>query len=177
MPQFPPMKEFDKGVLLNRKVLYSGRIVGLHVDDIKVKGMDTIREVISHPGGVVVLAEVEDGRIPFVRQYRYPIEKDLLELPAGKIDPGEPPEVSARRELEEETGLTASGPVLIDVIYQESLYYGTSLLIIGYMFAEYSGDLSAGDDASEARFFPAGDLPPLAFKSHESIIAAALKKI
>jgi ADP-ribose pyrophosphatase len=102
------MKEFDKGKLLNRKVLYSGRIVGLHVDEIKIKGLDTLREVISHPGGVVVLAEVEDDLIPFVRQYRYPIEKDLIELPAGKLDDGEEPELSARRELEEETGYQAN---------------------------------------------------------------------
>jgi ADP-ribose pyrophosphatase len=98
------MKEFDKGKLLNRQVLYSGHIVGLHVDEIEIRGMETIREVVSHPGGVVVLAEVEDGLIPFVRQYRYPIGRDLLELPAGKVDQGENPELSAARELEEETG-------------------------------------------------------------------------
>ena len=98
-------------------------------------------------------------------------------LPGGFIETGESPADAARRELEEETGLAASGPVLIDVIFQESVFYKTSILIIGYMFTEFSGDLAAGDDASEARFFPAGDLPPLAFKSHESMIARALEKI
>jgi ADP-ribose pyrophosphatase len=101
------MQDFEKGKLVNRKVLYSGRIVGLQVDEIEIKGTETIREVIRHPGGVVVLAEVEGGRIPFVRQYRYPISKDLLELPAGKIDKGEDPILSAGRELEEETGFRA----------------------------------------------------------------------
>jgi len=111
------MKEFDKGVLHNRRVLYSGRIIGLHVDDIKVKGIDTIREVVRHPGGVLVLAERGDGRIPFVRQYRYPIEKDLLELPAGKIDRGEDPRTSAGRELEEETGYRARTLDLVSSFY------------------------------------------------------------
>ncbi|MDA2938284.1 NUDIX hydrolase [Acidobacteria bacterium AH-259-A15] len=92
---------------VNRKHLYSGKIVDLIVDTIEVKGKQYIREVVRHPGGVVILAQLEDGRIPFVRQLRYPMDKVLLELPAGKLDPGEEPEVSARRELEEETGLRA----------------------------------------------------------------------
>jgi len=111
------MKEFDRGKFLNRNHLYSGRIVGLHVDEIEVKGVETIREVVTHPGGVVVLAEVENSLIPFVRQYRYPIEKDLLELPAGKVDSGEDPMLSAGRELEEETGFHAKALELVCSFY------------------------------------------------------------
>lgn len=111
------MKEFDKGRFLNRNDLYSGRIVGLRVDTIEVRGVETIREVVTHPGGVVVLAEVENGLIPFVRQYRYPIEKDLLELPAGKVDSGEDPKLSAGRELEEETGYHAEALELVCKFY------------------------------------------------------------
>jgi len=79
--------------------------VDLIVDKIEINGREAIREVVKHPGGVVVLVETEDGRIPFVRQTRYPLGKLLLELPAGKLDPGEEPIRSAARELEEETGL------------------------------------------------------------------------
>jgi ADP-ribose pyrophosphatase len=64
-----------------------------------------------------VLAEVEDGLIPFVRQYRYPIDRDLLELPAGKVDQGENPELSAARELEEETGFHAKKLDLVCSFY------------------------------------------------------------
>jgi ADP-ribose pyrophosphatase len=88
-----------------RKLIYSGRIVELIVDKIQINGREAIREVVRHPGGVVVLVELEDGQIPFVRQGRYPMGKSLLELPAGKLDPGEDPIQSAARELEEETGL------------------------------------------------------------------------
>ena len=92
-------------MLVERKLVYSGRIVDLIVDKIEVNGREAIREVVKHPGGVVILVESEDGRIPFVKQIRYPLGKPLLELPAGKLDPGEEPSQCAARELEEETGI------------------------------------------------------------------------
>lgn len=98
------MKKFERGELLNHKVVYSGRIVELVVDDIRINGKETIREVVRHPGGVGILAEVEPDLIPLVRQHRYPVERDVLEIPAGKIEIGEAPEATAIRELEEETG-------------------------------------------------------------------------
>ncbi|UCF39237.1 MAG: NUDIX hydrolase [Acidobacteriota bacterium] len=101
------MTKFTRGNLVSQREVYQGRIIDLVVDDIEVNGFETVREVVRHPGGVVVLAEVEPDRIPFVRQHRYPLNKDLLELPAGKLDSGEPPEISAARELEEETGYQA----------------------------------------------------------------------
>lgn len=92
---------------MERNHVYSGRIVDLIVDKLEIQGRETIREVVRHPGGVVVLVDREDGLIPFVRQCRYPMGKNLLELPAGKLDPGEDPRDTAARELEEETGLKA----------------------------------------------------------------------
>ena len=91
-------------MLINRKEIYKGRIVQLIVDTVRIKGKDYIREVVKHPGGVVVMAQLESDQILFVRQSRYPMDKVLLELPAGKLDAGEEPEVCAARELEEETG-------------------------------------------------------------------------
>jgi ADP-ribose pyrophosphatase len=61
-------------------------------------------EVIEHPGGVTVVAIDPEGRLLLVRQYRHPVGRDLLELPAGTLDPGETPEVCAARELQEEAG-------------------------------------------------------------------------
>ena len=88
-----------------RKHIYSGKIIELIVDQIEIQGEECLREVVRHPGGVVILAEFPDGSIPFVRQLRYPMQRQLLELPAGKLDGGEEPEAAAGRELEEETGL------------------------------------------------------------------------
>lgn len=100
-------ERFPKGRLLRRDRLYAGKIVELVVDRIQLKGQEHVREVVRHPGGVVVLAELDDGRIPFVRQRRYPMDEPLLELPAGRIDAGEEAAICAARELEEETGFRA----------------------------------------------------------------------
>jgi ADP-ribose pyrophosphatase len=93
---------------LKRELVYRGRIIDLWVDDVQYpSGNRTVREVAHHPGGAVVVPLLEDGRVLFVDQLRYPLEKHILELPAGKLSPGEDPAVCAARELEEETGWCA----------------------------------------------------------------------
>ena len=85
---------------------YDGIRVSVRVDEHRMAdGRVASREIVQHPDSVVVLALREDGLIPFVRQWRAPAGGILLELPAGKIDPGEAPEAAARRELREEVGL------------------------------------------------------------------------
>lgn len=101
------MAKLQRGSLVRKHQIYEGRIIDLEVDEIDYAGVEAIREVVRHPGGVVVLAEVAPDRIAFVRQHRYPMDRDLLELPAGKLDRGEDPAVAAARELEEETGYRA----------------------------------------------------------------------
>ncbi len=94
--------------LLSHKEIYRGKIVTLHVDTIRQKtGGTTIREVVLHPGGVAAVPVLEDGRLLLIRQFRYPIGKYILELPAGKLDSGQPPMETIARELEEETGYRA----------------------------------------------------------------------
>ncbi len=94
--------------LKKRKEIYKGRIVNLIVDEITTtNGIETIREVFHHPGGAAVVPVLPNGKILLVKQFRYPMQEILLELPAGKIDPGEAPETTALRELEEEVGYTA----------------------------------------------------------------------
>jgi ADP-ribose pyrophosphatase YjhB (NUDIX family) len=97
-------------------------------------------------------------------------------LPGGFIEIGESPAAAAARELEEETGVRGCDPVLVDVIHEESEFYGTSLVITGYRFEKSSGAPVAGDDADDAAFFELDALPPLAFRSHELLIRKSLRQ-
>jgi len=88
--------------------VYSGNILDLEVDQVLLpSGAEGQREVVRHLGAAVVLPLLDDGHIVLVNQYRYPMGEELLELPAGKLDPGEDPGECAARELAEETGWRA----------------------------------------------------------------------
>ena len=94
------------------EVLSSERIydrwLGLRVDQLRYpSGYETKHDVVEHHGGVTVLPIDDEGRVLFVTQYRHPIGRVLLELPAGTLEDGEDPEVCAQRELQEETGFRA----------------------------------------------------------------------
>lgn len=94
-------------VISSRRV-YEGRIINLRVDDVRLpNGRETVREVVEHPGAAVIAPVDSDGNVHLVRQYRDAAAEKLLELPAGKLEPGEEPEACARRELREELGLGA----------------------------------------------------------------------
>ena len=105
-------EDVSEGVLPERTVgrrdVYDGRVVQLHVDEVELpNGKRTTREVAEHADAVVVLPIDQSERALLVRQYRYPIANDLLEAPAGGIDPGEAPDEAAQRELQEEIGYRA----------------------------------------------------------------------
>jgi ADP-ribose pyrophosphatase len=100
--------ENPETAVVSHEEIYRGKIVTLHVDTIlQPSGRTTIREVVLHPGGVTAVPVLDDGRILLIRQFRYPIGKFILELPAGKLDSGQPPQETVARELEEEIGYRA----------------------------------------------------------------------
>jgi len=97
---------------------YKGIIVDVSVDMVKLPNdVISLREVVHHPGGVCVAAVDENEMVTMVRQFRYPLGEHLLELPAGKLEPGEEPLPAAKRELSEETGLEAENWVDLGFIY------------------------------------------------------------
>lgn len=101
-----------------QKMIFRGRVFDIRVDDITYdSGNKGIREVILHNGGAVVLPVKDDGKIVMVKQYRYPFDKFLLELPAGKLEIDEDPQVCATRELTEETGYTSEKVTKLGSIY------------------------------------------------------------
>lgn len=94
---------------VDRQQLLRGNFLDVRRDSIRLPSGDIAeREYIVHPGAVVVVPLLDDGRLVLERQYRYPLGQVLLEFPAGKIDPGEPTAVCAMRELAEETGYRAA---------------------------------------------------------------------
>jgi ADP-ribose pyrophosphatase len=96
------------GKILRSKVLYKGPIFGVRRDEVlEPTGLRTTREVITHPGSVVVMPVLPDGRIILIRQYRHAARQFLWELVAGRMDPGENARQAAARELIEETGYRA----------------------------------------------------------------------
>ncbi|MDD5016400.1 MAG: NUDIX hydrolase [Atribacterota bacterium] len=90
---------------LSTTYVFRGRIINLRQDKVKLPdGRESIREIVEHPGAVIVLALTNDDKIVMIRQFRKPADEVLWELPAGKIEPGEDLKNCALRELEEETG-------------------------------------------------------------------------
>ncbi|MBR9977037.1 MAG: NUDIX hydrolase [Bacteroidetes bacterium] len=91
------------------EVLYEGRVFTVVRDEVRHdSGYRSVREVVEHAGGAVIVAVDGNDEVLLIRQYRYPIAGEIIELPAGKLDHGEDPLECARRELREETGCTAA---------------------------------------------------------------------
>ncbi|WP_096270522.1 NUDIX hydrolase [Paucisalibacillus globulus] len=100
------MKMFEEKTT-QTKVIYEGKVVQLQVEDVLLpNGKEAKRELIKHPGAVAIIPITKDKKIVMVEQYRKPLEKSIIEIPAGKLEKGESPEITAVRELEEETGYT-----------------------------------------------------------------------
>ncbi len=108
---------------LSGKHIFKGRVIDLEVDQIRLPdGHDSIREVINHPGGVAIAALNERDELLMVRQFRYPFHSVLLELPAGKLEPGEIPLEAAKREQKEETGTQAEEYIFLGKCYATPAY-------------------------------------------------------
>lgn len=91
------------------RLIHRGQVIALRVDDVRLpSGRVVAREIVEHRGAAAVVALTDDGYVTMVRQYRKAAERELLEIPAGGLDPGETPEACARRELAEETRMAAA---------------------------------------------------------------------
>ena len=124
------MELFEK--TLEQKYIHKGKILNLRVDKAELpNGKTAVREVIEHSGGVTVAAMTKEGELILVRQFRYPYSETVLELPAGKLDPGESPLEAGKRELLEETGAVAGQYTDLGRFYPSPGYCGEII----YMYA------------------------------------------
>lgn len=98
------MKKFEEKTI-HSEPIFKGRVISVKVDDVILpNGNESKREIVNHPGAVAIIPITDDGKIILVEQYRKALERSIIEIPAGKLEKGESPETTARRELEEETG-------------------------------------------------------------------------
>ncbi len=104
-------------------LVYDGALLKVNRDVVRLPdGSEGTREYIRHPGAVAVVAVFEDGRVLLERQFRYPHRREFIEIPAGKLEPGEPHLDTAKRELLEETGYLAAEWTRLGVIHTAIAY-------------------------------------------------------
>lgn len=96
--------------ILSSETPFKGKVVDIKIEEVKFDGKDKSvrRETVIHPGGAVAVPVKDDGKLVLIKQFRWPHKKVLYELPAGKLDKGEDPQICASRELKEETGYSTS---------------------------------------------------------------------
>ena len=139
------MKLFEK--TLSQTELYKGRIIHVHVDDVELEnGQPARREVVDHPGGVSVCILTEKDEVIFVRQFRYPYKQVLLELPAGKLEPGEDPFEAVKREQREETGTTSGQYISLGEVYPTPGYCGEIIRLWACRAQGRAEELSLDED-------------------------------
>ena len=113
--------EFEEKTV-KENYIYKGKIINLKKDEVRLPdGNNSFREIVEHGGGAAVLC-VKDGMVLMVKQFRYAYKEELWEIPAGKLEPDEPPDKTAVRELAEETGINAETVTLLNVIYPSPGY-------------------------------------------------------
>lgn len=108
---------------VSRETVFQGRLLHVRRDRIRLPdGGEATREFVVHPGAVMIVPLLPDGRLLMERQWRYPLERVMLEFPAGKLEPGEPTLQCAQRELLEETGYRATEWALAGVLHNAIAY-------------------------------------------------------
>ncbi|MGA4719550.1 NUDIX hydrolase [Fictibacillus nanhaiensis] len=103
---------------ISKEQIYSGKVIDLYIEEVELPNKKTgKREVVKHPGAVAVLAVTDEGKMLMVEQFRKPLEKTIIEIPAGKLEKGEDPLECAKRELLEETGFACESMESIGSFY------------------------------------------------------------
>lgn len=132
---------------ISKKTVYEGRILNVDVLEVELEnGKQSVREIVQHGVAVAIIPQLPDGRFVFIRQFRKAMERICFEVVAGNCDPGEAEEVSAARELKEETGYTAESLELLGPVFP-SIGYCTERIDIYYAtVSDEQGETSFDED-------------------------------
>lgn len=139
---------------LESRLVYTGQFLRVYEDTVRCPdGHVAPREYLRHPGAVMVVPVLDDGRLVLERQYRYPLRAGLIELPAGKIDAGEDILACAQRELREETGYTAREWTYLGGFHNAVGYCDEKIEV--YLARGLAFDATASDDGEVLEVFTA----------------------
>ena len=140
---------------ISSESIYDGKIIKVKKDTVLLEN-DThaFREVIMHPGGVCVVPITQDNEVIFVRQFRYPYSRQLLEIPAGKLDAGELPLECGKRELLEETGCTAKEYKFLGELYPTPAYLDEIIYMYMATHLTYTEQNLDEDEFLEVEYIP-----------------------
>ncbi len=140
---------------LSSETVYLGRLLQVNCDRVSLpNGAESTREYIVHPGAVVVLPVFDNGDVLLERQYRYPLRRDFIEFPAGKIDPGEDEMQCGQRELREETGYEARQSTHVTTLYPSIGYANERLEFFHAQQLEFVGHARDSDEFLEVLRVP-----------------------
>ena len=132
---------------LQETTVFQGRLIRVHVDDVELEnGVQAKREIVDHPGGVSVAVLTPKNELLLVRQFRCPYKEELLELPAGKLEPGEDPFEAMKREQREETGTTGKDYVFLGNLYPTPGYCGEIIRLWACRVDQETGQLDLDPD-------------------------------
>ncbi len=140
---------------LSSECVYDGKIMKVCRDDVEIAtGKHSFREVVHHSGGVVIAALKDDNTILTVKQFRYPLKQTIIELPAGKLEKDENPDLAAARELEEETGYKAKNWKSLGFIYTSPGYSDEKLYLYLATGLEFVGEHPDDGEVLKAYEYP-----------------------
>jgi len=127
--------------------VYDGSLLKVHRDVVRLPdGSEGVREYIRHPGAVAIVPLFDDGRVLLERQFRYPHGREFIEVPAGKLEPGEPHLATAKRELLEETGYAAAQWTRLCVIHTSIAYTDEAIeIFLAKSLTQKSRKLDVGE--------------------------------
>ena len=125
------MEELDE-VILSKERKFDGVVIDVEHWKVRLPdGSEGLREIVLHKGAAAVIPVDEQGRVAMVRQYRTPLERETLEIPAGKLEKGEDPFEAGKREFKEECGATADSYFSLGEVYPSPGYCGEIIHLYG----------------------------------------------